>query len=409
MKEALAMSLNVPAVKTPYLAGVKDSIKLAKEMGISSLNDPDRYGLSLVLGGGEVTLLDHVGAFGVFANDGVRQDKVAIMKIEDKEGNVLREFKQTEGKEVLDKQIAREMCAILSDNSLRAPVFGTNNPLVIPDRQVIAKTGTTNEWRDGWLIGAAPSLAAGVWAGNNDNSPMSEGADGSYVAGPIWNDFMKNALANIQKEEFEKPEEKEEKDIKPILNGEFEVREEIEVCEKSNGDYCLSSSACPDSRKEKKKFFTAHTILHYVDKDNPRGDVPKNPESDPQYKEWEKAVQKWAENEYGKKYEEPPKDKCKESDFSKYFAEIQITSPADGAVLSDKELTIKATVSGKADVKQVDFFFDGKVIGTRKDKPYELNYTIPNDKNNEVVDIEVKVYDKDGGDDSDKVRVDISF
>jgi hypothetical protein len=223
---------------------------------------------------------------------------------------------------------------------------------------------------------------------------------------------MKNALANMQKEEFKEPEEDEDEDeeeLKPILSGKFEVREEIEVCEKSDGDFCLSSSDCPDSRKEKKKFFTAHTILHYVNKDDPQGEIPEDPDDDPQYKKWEKAVQKWAEDEYGKKYEEPPKDKCEEDDFSKYFAEIQIISPADGSILSDKDLTIKAEISGEADVKQVDFFFDGKAIGIRKDKPYELNYTIPSDKNNEIIDIEVRVYDKDGGDDSDKVSVDISF
>lgn len=417
MKEALSMSLNVPAVKVLYLAGVKDSIKLAKKMGISSLNDPERYGLSLVLGGGEVMLLDHVGAFGVFANDGMRQEKTAIMKIEDAGGNVLREFKQEKGEEVLEKEVARQMCAIMSDNSLRAPVFGTNNNLVIPDRQVIAKTGTTNEWRDGWLIGAAPSLAAGVWAGNNDNSPMAEGADGSYVAGPIWNNFMKNALANMQKEEFPKVEdiekeegEKDKDEVnKPILTGKLEMREEVEVCKNKDGDYCLASDACPDSLKEKKKFFTAHTILYYVDKDDPRGDAPENPEDDPQYKEWEKAVQKWAKKEYDNKYDEMPEDKCSEDDFSGHFAEISIASPNNNAIISGQDITIKTNISGDADVQQVDFFFGGKAIGTRKSKPYELAYKIPADKNGQTVDIEVKVYDEDGGRDSDKINVKVEF
>jgi len=411
MKQALGMSLNVPAVKTLYLAGVKDSIKLAKAMGISSLNEPDRYGLSLVLGGGEVMLIDHVSAFGVFANDGVKQEKVAIMKIEDAEGNILKEFKQEQGEEVLDEKVARQICSILSDNSLRASIFGTNNALVIPDRQVIAKTGTTNEWRDGWLIGAVPSLAAGVWTGNNDNSPMAEGADGSYVAGPIWNSFMKRALANMQKEEFKKPEDdgEEEKIEKPILKGDFDAREEIEVCEDKDGDYCLKSDACPDSRKEEKKFFTAHTILYYVDKDDPQGDVPEDPEDDSQYKEWEKAVQKWAKKEYGKKYDKVPEDKCEESDFDGHFAEIKITSPDNDSTLSSQNITIKTDISGEAKTKQVDFFFEGKSIGSKTNKPYELNYLIPNDKNNKAVDIEVKIYDEDGGKDSDKISVKTAF
>ena len=175
-------------------------------MGITSLNNPDRYGLALVLGGGEVKLLDHVAAFSVFANQGVKQEKTAILKIEDAEGRILKNYEKQKGKRVLEKNVALQITDILSNNNYRAAVFGTNNNLNIPGRQIAAKTGTTNEWRDGLLIGATPSLAAGVWTGNNDNTPMAQGADGSYTAGPIWKAFMTEALKNTQNEGFEKPE-----------------------------------------------------------------------------------------------------------------------------------------------------------------------------------------------------------
>jgi len=315
MKEALPMSLNIPAVKALYLAGIKDSIKLAKSMGITTLNEVDRYGLSLVLGGGEVKLVDHVGAFGVFANQGIKHEKKSILRIEDSTGKIIKDYPDDKGTQVLKKDVALIMENIMSDNSLRAPVFGEHNNLVIPDRQVLAKTGTTNEWRDGWLVGATPSLAAGVWTGNNDNKPMAQGADGSYTAGPIWNKFMTEALKNTQKEEFEKPQEME-KTGKPVLDGELMFEDKIEVCKTDNGDYCLANSSCPDSKRDKKRFYNVHSILYYVNKDDPLGDYPKDPERDPQFKNWEKGVKKWAEKKLsGDKIRELPTRECNDSDF----------------------------------------------------------------------------------------------
>jgi len=315
MKEALPMSLNIPAVKTLYLAGLKDSIKLAKKMGITTLNNPDNYGLSLVLGGGEVLLLDHTAAFGVFANKGIKKEKKSILRIENAQGKLIKNFEDSKGEEVLSKNTALTICQILSDNKLRAPVFGEKNALVIPDRQVFGKTGTTNEWRDGWLVGGTPSLVAGVWAGNNDNTTMARGADGSYVAGPIWNQFMSEVLKNRQKEEFEKPEERG-KTGKPILDGEISFKNKIDVCKYDDGKYCLANEHCPENKREEKTFYNGHSILYYINKDDPLGDAPQNPEDDPQFKNWEKGVRKWAENQReGKRIKEMPTRECREEDF----------------------------------------------------------------------------------------------
>ena len=295
MREALARSLNIPAVKTLYLAGVQNSINTAQSMGITTLKNPSRYGLALVLGGGEVKLVDHVAAFGTFATGGVRHDKTAILKITDGKGSLIEEYKSSPGEKALDADICAQIDAILSDNKLRAPVFGSSSPLRFDDRPVAVKTGTTNEWRDAWTVGYTPGLAAGVWAGNNNNSPMAAGADGVYVAAPIWREFMDRALANMAIEQF--PEAKEIKTGKAVLDGTIQGEEkEVTVCKIGSGKYCLANEHCPsDKKKRKKKFFAAHSILYWVDKDNPRGDIPKQPQKDPQFSAWEKGVQKWAE------------------------------------------------------------------------------------------------------------------
>ncbi|HOW60868.1 MAG TPA: PBP1A family penicillin-binding protein [Candidatus Moranbacteria bacterium] len=201
LRSTLSMSLNIPAVKILYLAGIDGTIDLAHKMGITTLNDRKRYGLSLVLGGGEVKLVDMASAFSVFANDGIRNKARAITKITNSAGKIIQEGK-IDPQRVLNEQVARKINSILSDNSARAPVFGSNSPLTLKGKTVAAKTGTTSGFRDAWTVGYTPSLAVGVWAGNNDNHAMKIGSDGVYVAAPIWNDFMIRVLANKSNEEF---------------------------------------------------------------------------------------------------------------------------------------------------------------------------------------------------------------
>jgi len=201
IRQALAMSLNIPAIKTLREVGLQSALDMAHRLGITTLNEPERYGLSLVIGGGEVTLLDETSAFSVFANDGKRNPVDPILKITDNRGKTLYE-NSPENLPVLDPQIARKINSILSDNQARTPVFGPNSPLFIPTRTVAAKTGTTQEFRDAWTVGYTPDLAVGVWAGNNNNRPMHAGADGVFVAAPIWNRFISQALTSYPNETF---------------------------------------------------------------------------------------------------------------------------------------------------------------------------------------------------------------
>ncbi|MDD5464235.1 MAG: transglycosylase domain-containing protein [Candidatus Moranbacteria bacterium] len=202
MREALAQSLNIPAIKTLYLAGIDSTIELAHRLGITTLNDRNRYGLSLVIGGGDVKLVDMVSAFSVFANDGVRNPSHSVIKIVDSKEKTIEQAEYNPIR-VLDVQIARKIDSILSDNKARTPIFGPRSPLILADgRPVAAKTGTTQEFRDAWTVGFTPQIAVGVWAGNNDNRPMKAGSDGVFVAAPIWNEFMTKALANQPRETF---------------------------------------------------------------------------------------------------------------------------------------------------------------------------------------------------------------
>lgn len=260
MRQALGQSLNVPSVKTLYLAGVDQTIDLAHSMGITTLNDRSRYGLSLVLGGGEVRLVDMVSAYGVFANDGLHITSNFIQKVVAADGTVLEEYKKEE-ESILDPQIARLLSDVLSDNNARGPVFGYNSPLYFPERPTAAKTGTTQENRDGWLIGYTPSLVTGVWTGNNDNTSMTREGAGLSAAAPMWHEFMVRALADTPSEQFVKPDPITTDKI--MLNGSY------------NGPYGI------------------HAILYYVNKNDPLGSFPSNPYSDTQFTNWEASVQRW--------------------------------------------------------------------------------------------------------------------
>jgi 1A family penicillin-binding protein len=409
LEDALATSLNIPAVKFLYLVGPKKAVEFAKNLGIEGLNQPERYGLSLVLGGGEVKLLNHVGAFGVFANQGIKQEKTAILRIEDSNGDKIREFQASQGTQVVKKETALEITDILSDNKLRTPLFGASNYLNIPGYQIAAKTGTTNEYRDGWLIGATPSLAVGVWAGNNDNTAMKEGSSGSSTAGPVWNAFMKRALENKQAEKFEKPEEFEETG-KDILDGKFEVKEELEVCEYEKDKYCLANSSCPDRLVEEEDFYNAKNILYYINKDDPLGERPDDPKNDPQYKNWQKGVEKWIEDEEDdEEFWEIPEKECEDDYFDDYFADVEITSPNNDSIINSGSFKIQTKTSGEAKAEEVEFFIDGKPVGTDKGSPFDFNYDIPESKNGGEIEIRVKVRDDNGGSEEDSIKVKVNF
>ena len=401
IKNALAMSLNIPAVKVLYLAGVQSSIDTAHKMGITTLNGgPSSYGLSLVLGGGEVKLLDHVNAFSTLATGGIRHSAVSILKVEVGNGDILEQYTPSTGQKVIEEKYVSMVDYILSTNELRAPVFGENNPLRFDNRPVAAKTGTTNEWRDGWTMGYTPSLAAGVWAGNNDNSVMAQGADGSYVAAPIWREFMEKALANYDIEKF--PEYKKEETGKDVLDGKLEDKKKIEVCKiPDSDDYCLANDNCPDSEKEEKKFADAHSILYYVQKDDPRGEAPENPEDDPQFKNWEKAISKWLKDQKGYSSSAAPDEECEKDDFDDFKAEVSVSASSG----SSSPIAITAKADAPFGVKKLTIYVDGDSVSSSSNSSISYDYSVPDSKKNTSLSIKATVEDDNGDTDSDSITV----
>lgn len=404
MKEALAMSLNIPAVKTLYLAGVKASTELAKKMGITTLNQPDRYGLSLVLGGGEVKLLDHVNAYATLATGGVYREKTAILKVENNSGKIIEEFKNKEGERVIEEKYVAMLDHVMSTNEYRAPVFGDNNPFKFSDRPVAAKTGTTNEFRDGWAMGYTPSIAVGVWAGNNNNTSMKPGADGIVIAAPIWRNFMNQVLSNYAVEQF--PKYEKEETGKDVLDGKTSI-DDVEVCKIPNekDKYCLANDLCPSSLVEKKKFGEIHDILYYVKKDDPRGDYPKDPSDDPQFKNWEKGVKEWMKKEGKKKNKDgdsegPMPDECKLEDFADSDPEVSLSASVEGNVIS-----MEASVDAPFGIKRITFFVDGNEVASGESS--KATYTAPSDKTGDVK-VSVKIVDKADNSSEDSESVTIS-
>ncbi|MBU1159921.1 PBP1A family penicillin-binding protein [Patescibacteria group bacterium] len=367
LRNAIAQSINVPSVKTLYLAGIKDSLATIKDMGITTLNDPDRYGLTLVLGGGEVTLLEMTSAYGIFANQGMRNPTVGILKIEDSNGNVLEEFKES-GSQVIDKNIALLISDVLSDNDARAPAFGERSYLYFPDRDVAVKTGTTNDYRDAWVIGYTPNLAWGVWCGNNDNSSMEKRVAG-FIAAPLWNAFFTEIAEKLEKQNFEKPEKQPEP--KPFLWGDWRggLTYKIDKISKK-----LATEFTPPELIEEKPIVQIHSILYWINKDDPLGPAPEKPEDDSQFRLWEIPVRNWAANQNIK--EQTEKDIPKEYDDvhkPEYSPQINIISPDQNTVYNpENPLNISISHSGKFPMGQVDFFFNNNYLGSSNAEPFNF-------------------------------------
>ncbi len=364
VRKALAGSLNIPAVKALYLTGVKNVTDLAQDFGYQSLDDPDRYGLSLVLGGGEVRLLDHTSAFGVFAREGEYYPPVAILKVEDRKGKVLEEYEEPRPRKVLSSEIARKINNILSDNEARAYAFGANNWLTLGGRPIATKTGTTNDYRDAWTIGYTPSLVTGVWVGNNDNEEMKRGAAGGVVAAPIWNQYMQRVLGNTPSENFNTPEE--EKTGKAILDG--EVSGVTLKIDKASG--LLANENTPPELIEEKTFNQPHSILYYVNKDDPRGQEPGEKNQDEQFQIWENAIKKWAEENKIELDEIPT-----ESD-NIHRPELIPQTSIDSINVDGKNLQVTISASAPNGVNRVEYYVNDHLIETRNNFALNLNTDI---------------------------------
>ncbi|MEK7644416.1 MAG: PBP1A family penicillin-binding protein [Patescibacteria group bacterium] len=373
MRQALQGSLNIPAVKTLYLVGLKKGIEFAERLGYSTLSTGN-FGLSLVLGGGEVSMLEHVNAYAVFAANGKKFVNVAILKVEDNKGTSLFEWKETEGEQVIDPKVAATITNVLSDDAARAFVFGAGGTLTLPGRPVAAKTGTTNKYIDAWQVGYTPSLAVGVWAGNSDNSPMKKGYGGSKVAGQIWNLFMKEVLKGAPVETF--PSMPAITTDKPILNGKTGGSITLRV-DRITGK--IATTSTPEGYIEERTYIPPHDTLFYVDKDNPQGPAPTNPENDPMYQSWEAAVIDWIARKKAKEpdwkvsFDAPPTE-YDDVHSLELIPTVEIIAPTDGQVFFSRQIDSDIKVSATRGVAKVAYKIDGVYVGVVNEFPFNLHY-----------------------------------
>ena len=333
-RDALAQSLNNAAVKVLYLVGIDNALTMASRLGITTLGNAGQYGLTLVLGGGEVSLLEMTGAYSVFANEGVRNPPTAILRVEDKRGNVLENY-ENKGERVIEPQVARQVSDILSDNAARTPEFGANSPLNFPGKNIADKTGTTNDFHDVWIIGYTPGISVGAWAGNNDNTAM-EKRIASFIIAPMWHEFMDYATDKYPAADFVPPSpEPEESALPPVLRGNWNTNPTEGI----------------------------HEILHWINKDNPRGGRPTNPYADGQYANWEYPVQLWAGQQmFG-------------TTTSTGTASFTILSPAAGSTVpAGVPIQTSAYHPFPQNIMQVSYFLNDALVGSANQPPYAVSF-----------------------------------
>ncbi len=359
MRKALAGSLNVPAVKTLALIGPENVVKTARSLGIEA--EFKDCGLSLVLGGCDITLLDHTAAYGVLANKGKKNNKTAILKVVSQEGKTLEEYKE-DSEQVLDEQAVYELTSIMTDNSARAYVFGANSALQLGNRPVAAKTGTTQDFRDGWTMGFTPSLVAGVWTGNNNNTSMKK--DAVVMAGPIWNQFMKQALADQPIEQFERPSGIKEV-VVDAVSGKLPTQYTPQTKTEIFADYAVPKDYDDVHILAPEGWSGGGTI---PDPNNPEATVASLPDGVCQTlhserrdnPNWENPVVAWGlRNNYCYPGQQPPNDE-----------KIKITSPTDGSTVSSP-FTVTMSVQGD-NVSRVDVYLDGDFIEGVDSAPYKV-------------------------------------
>ncbi len=371
IRESLGNSLNIPAVKMMGIAGVDKVIDTAKDMGITTLDKKNDYGLSLAIGGGSTKLLEMTGAFGVFANGGKKANLTSILRVEDEKGKTIYENKPKQ-KQVLDEQIAYEISSILSDNSSRVRTFGSNSALVLPGHIAAAKTGTSQNYRDAHTIGFTPSIVAGVWVGNNDNTPISGHAAGSMASAPIWHEFMMSTLSDRPNEDFVKPEGIQTATVDALTGllptGDTPLGTRTDIfsswqlpkeraniynnvkIDKSCGDK-LATDDTPTDLIEERTYANIHS------------EMPKNPN-------WEGPVRAWANNAGLGSI--APTEYC-DVHSANNKPTVKITNPKSSqSVIGVTKLSISA--SAPLGVNRVEYSIDGVIVGTSKSSPYSYSY-----------------------------------
>lgn len=398
LRFALGNSINIPAVKLTALVGVRDVLKLASDMGITTLAPTDkniqRLGLSLTLGGGEVRLLDITASFGVFATGGIRIDPYTIEKVTDSTGKVLFEHRKNQGKRVLSEDISFLISHTLLDNASRKEVFGERSYLVVPGKTVSVKTGTTDDKRDNWTIGYTPSIVTGVWVGNNDNSPMNPKlASGATGAAPIWNRIMREALKNTSDEQPKKPDTVVALTVDSLFGGlpheGLPTRNEYYI--KGTEPTSLS----PIYKKIKLSKSDNNKLANAVEIATGNFDekefwvlTENDPTSRDSKNRWQEGIDNWLSLQSEPKYH-PPKDTSNTDENS---VVVQITKPTDKTRVDADTVEITGNAKAVRDIKKIELIIDDVLKTSVNNNTLDETVVLPTG----IHKIKLKAFDEKG-------------
>ncbi len=360
LREALASSINVPAVKLLANVGVKKVLEQGHKMGISTLEPSrenlSRLGLSLALGGGEIKLLEMTGGYGAFGNGGTLVKPVAILKVFDKNGNVLYEQKKVSPERVLDEKAAFLINSMLSDNQARLLTFGPNSYLNMGSRAVAVKTGTTNDMRDNWTIGWTKEVIIGVWVGNNNNAVMKNVASGVSGAAPIWRREMLTILAKYPDKPFDVPKGVSQVEVDKrsgsrshdgfesykewIIDGTLgndrdTIHKKVNVCKSQNEKLATEAMVASGD-------FDTKEVLDIHEKD---------PLTDKNL--WQKAIDVWLAGQTDGIYK-VPSEYCGDGNG----ITINIISPSNESRLDGGEVNVRADIVSDRSVEWIDLYID---------------------------------------------------
>lgn len=380
LRASLASSLNVTAVKLLALVGIEDMLKLAYNMGLTTLEPTpenlSRFGLAVTLGGGEVRLIDLVTAYSSFANLGLKVEPIAILKVEDRDGKTLFEHRHVDGRKVLDNRVAFLINDVLSDNQARLLTFGSNSLLNMGNRDIAVKTGTTNDRRDNWAIGWSTNAIVGVWVGNNDNSPMTNVASGVSGASPIWRRIQLLMWEKSPGDSFDPPQGVDTIFVDSVSG--YPEHDEFP----SKSEYVIAGSLPPlpdpihtklKLCRDQKKLATLGQIASdnyeekefFIFKENDPFAGPDDPN------QWQQGIDAWLETQADERYH-PPTEECDGGEQ----AVVRVHLPNNERSYEGTEIEIDMSVLSHKSVERLEILANGSIRETLTDRPYRTTINL---------------------------------
>jgi len=381
LRNSLGSSLNIPAVKSLAIVGVDDFLSLAYKMGFPTLESTEdnmkRFGLSATLGGAEVHLIDTVTAYSVFANGGRKVEPVSILKVENKDGQVLYEYKPVRGPEVITEAEAFLVNDVLSDNNARLLAFGANS-LLNMGPGVSVKTGTTNDQRDNWTIGWNQNVIVGTWVGNNDNSPMSYVASGITGASPIWRGILQEAISlGYKTTAWEVPSGVEMIEVDKISG--YPAHDDFE----KRNDYYLTGTIPTISdpihsklkvcRGEERKLATdAKIAVGDYDEREFIALREEDPYSEDGKNRWQEAINAWVDSQEGDLYK-PPTEYCGESGD----VAVRLSRPENEKTYDNEDIEVHIDADSGEGIEKIELWVNGNLKETINNRSYrgKINLT----------------------------------